>query len=1077
MRLTVFLRRGLRYYFRRHLLLALAAATATAAVAGSLTVGESVSASLRELALRRLCGFKQTLVTSALFRESLAEELTAAYPGATVFPLLHLRGFCRRPGEDLSLPEVEIYGVDAAFAARFFPSATGLRGRAVCGATLRKALGVSPGEPLILGFSASAQAARDARFSGAGRSATATARLAAAESAGACDAFSLRADAYAPRNVFVDLKFLQEQTSSGSNCNLLLIDGELPPEAAAQAARLEDYGLRVTTLPDGSLAVKDAGGLGLAPETVAALGRASGGSGVTEASFALAKTLGLVRDGERVRVPYSLCCALSGEGGPPRGEIWLNDWAEEELRPRQGDAVELVYLSRTADGTFSERKATLKYSARFGMAEAKRLGAAVPDYPGLAEASRAGEWEAPFPLDLSLIRPRDDEYWEKYRVAPKARVHPADLPELWGEAERSVGALLAPARAAAKLPQAAARELARSGAALRLSDARAEALLAARGSTDFPSLFLYLGGFLIISAGLAIRLLAALAVEERRRQLGLLASVGVPEREALGALFAELFAVCAAGVALGAPLGVAYAGAVVKMLAGGWAGAVAGFPVRLQFSWQTLIGGAGGALLVTAAALAAGLRGTRGLSPLELLRGAEENRQVWRVAGDGRIAAAAGALLALAAGCGGAAAAGLLPQTEGFFLCGLLLLAGLTALFFRGIAPRRSARPAVGAFGLARRRLACNRASAATVFCLAAGAGFTLAAVAAGRADYAASVSEALLVTTSLPVPADLATAAGRERAGFAGDAAELRGTEIFSLRRAAGENAGCLNLNRVREPAAVGLPAELACGAAGIFAGLPADRGRAAQAWERLDRIEPDGAIPVFADADSAEWILKKNVGETLELPVPGRAAPAWLRLAGLLHGGIFAGELLLAERNFRLLFEDAGYNEFLVAPGSAGARQTLLRGLAAYGPDARTAGEILNRYAQVQNAYLAAFQTLGGLGLLLGTAGMALVLLKRAAADVRELALLRAAGWSGAELFRLLCWENGLPLAAGLLAGAAGALAAMLPHFASETGAVNWAALAGVLGAALLCGAVSCAAGARLALRGCAAQALRRE
>jgi hypothetical protein len=40
--------------------------------------------------------------------------------------------------------------------------------------------------------------------------------------------------------------------------------------------------------------------------------------------------------------------------------------------------------------------------------------------PGITEARSIRAWDPPFPLDLRRIRPKDEDYWNRYRATPKA---------------------------------------------------------------------------------------------------------------------------------------------------------------------------------------------------------------------------------------------------------------------------------------------------------------------------------------------------------------------------------------------------------------------------------------------------------------------------------------------------------------------------------------------------------------------------------------------------------------------------------------------------------------------------------
>ena len=72
-----------------------------------------------------------------------------------------------------------------------------------------------------------------------------------------------------------------------------------------------------------------------------------------------------------------------------------------------------------------------------------------------------------------------------------------------------------------------------------------------------------------------------------------------------------------------------------------------------------------------------------------------------------------------------------------------------------------------------------------------------------------------------------------------------------------------------------------------------------------------------------------------------------------------------------------------------------TIEDALVDFGADATGTAERLAEFHRVENTYLSTFQTLGGLGLLLGTVGLATVLLRNVLERRRELALLGAVGY----------------------------------------------------------------------------------
>ena len=109
-------------------------------------------------------------------------------------------------------------------------------------------------------------------------------------------------------------------------------------------------------------------------------------------------------------------------------------------------------------------------------------------------------------------------------------------------------------------------------------------------------------------------------------------------------------------------------------------------------------------------------------------------------------------------------------------------------------------------------------------------------------------------------------------------------------------------------------------------------------------------------------------------------------------------------------------------------------------YGFVVEPAVDRLARFLSVQNTYLSTFQSLGALGLLLGTLGLAAAQVRSVVERRRELALLRSTGFRAARITRLVMTENALLVAGGLFVGAAAAALAVLPHWLLRNADVPW-------------------------------------
>jgi hypothetical protein len=306
-----------------------------------------------------------------------------------------------------------------------------------------------------------------------------------------------------------------------------------------------------------------------------------------------------------------------------------------------------------------------------------------------------------------------------------------------------------------------------------------------------------------------------------------------------------------------------------------------------------------------------------------------------------------------------------------------------------------------------------------------------------------------LLAWSVVPLHHDLATREGRD--ALALDAVLLEGSEVARFGARRGEDASCLNLYEPREPTVLGAtPAFIAEGRFSFQGSLAATAGERSNPWRLLERErEPDGTIPVVADATALAYVLHRRLGDTMPLGVTG----VRVRFVGALAPGLLQGELVTSERHFRAAFpQSTGAVFFLIdvpAERAPAVSEGLERALADFGFDASAAEARLRDLHRVENTYIATFQALGALGLVLGVAGLATVLARNALEQRGELALLRAVGFRARHLTRMVLAENAALVGAGFAAGAVSALVAIAPMLLDGRGAVPLRVVGGLLAA----------------------------
>ena len=1112
--------RALAFYWRSHLAVIAGVATAVAVLAGALLVGDSVRGSLRDLVLQRLGRTDRVVLAPGLFREALGTEIAAdphfAASFADAAPLIMMQGVVSAPDGGRRVSRVAIYGVDDRFWR--FHGVDGVSGPAPREAFVSRALaadlGAAAGNTVLLRVEKPTDIPIESlhgRKDDPGRTIRLTVRdvLDAAHGGD----FSLQPQQGNVRAIFVPLRRMQQDLEQTARVNAILVSdrGTPGPDALADILRrhvaLADYALKIRPLEaQNALAIETDAGMLDAPRAEA-----------IDHAAALSDTLPLpvmtylanaIRSHGRA-VPYSLVTAIDlnriapGTGTPWRQDnvdttgkppILLNDWTARDLGAKVGDPITLDYYVWVEPGHLETRSADFVVRAIVPLSGPAADRDFAPSYPGISDADTLGDWDPPFPIDLKKVRSVDEDYWKTYRTTAKAFVPYQTGAELWGTryGNRTSTRIL-PASAQTLDAVRARYEKALGGSldplalGFTIRPVRAAALRASSGSTDFGEYFVYFSFFLVVSALVLAALFFRLSVEQRAREVGLLRAVGYTTARVRRLFTAEGLLLALAGSVVGTAGAVGYAALMITGLRTWWSGAVGTRALTLHVSSMSLLTGAAGALVAAVLCIWWVLRGLSHLSERELLAGRVGGGTAQSRAGATGVIIAAVALLVIAAGLVGASLVGAIAQAEGFFGAGGAILgAGLCAV----VAVLRRPPHTVDGQGwrailrIGRRNVSARPGRSVLAIAVIASAAFIVIAVDAfRRADVDTADRRSgtggfpLLVELQLPLVHDPNSPDGREALGLT----DANDVSAVPFRVRPGEDASCLNLYQPVNPRLLGAPHSFV--EAGRFtfqsslASTDADR---ANPWRLLEQTQADGTIPVVVDANSMTYVLHKAIGDVM--PITDGDRMIRMKLVAALADSVLQGELVMADANFvRLFHEQQGYRFLLVDAPAADVAQvsaSIERVATDFGADAVLTKQRLDEFHAVENTYLSTFQTLGGLGLLLGTVGLAAVLLRNVLERRRELALLRAVGYQPAHLFGVVFAENAVLLVSGVGLGAVAAAVAIGPA-AMARGARLPISEGGLLllAAVLLAGLFSSWLATRLALRTPLVGALRTE
>ncbi len=805
-----------------------------------------------------------------------------------------------------------------------------------------------------------------------------------------------------------------------------------------------------------------------------------------------------------VEVPYSTVAAIQ-EKGPntpakspfdiPQGKLRLMQWPGTPFTAKAGDEVSLAYYSPDPNNHLELLSAKFQVETAESLKDEIHDPDLVPELPGVTDKLDMANWEnPPFPYNPRRVKASDEDYWKRYRTTPRVYLNLAEAQRLWGSRFGNLTSYqIITDVPVEELREALRKQLDANHGGFVFRPVREQAIRAGGGSQDFGVLFLAFSWFLIVAALLLVGLLIRLNIDRRAGEIGLLLATGWSHAKVRWLILAEGCVLVFVGAALGLAGAIGYAELLLRYLAANWPGDDSLNFLRLHIESVTLGLGFSGSALICMLTLWWSTRILMRLAPRALLAG--ETVQTVPSTEGSRWRSSLLVVLAFCGAVGLLSAGFFIHDTMGkslsFFGGGFFLLTALITLAWRNLtAPTHVSRPQPSLTLLGVRNAGRNAVRSVLTLGLLAAASFMIVAVQSfhKQTDDAffhrtgGSGGFQLFAESDVPIFQDLNQPKAREDLGFPEESAKLfEGVQFLPLRVQPGDDASCLNLYQPLKPRILGVsPTFIQRQAFHFASSLATSPDESANPWTLLDSPSNDGAIPAIIDKNSSDWILKVGLGQTFEVQ-DDAGKNVKLRVVGLLGESMFQSEVLVSEKNLLRLFpRQEGFQFVLVDTGkqpSMQVRQALERTLSEHGWVVRSPAERLQAYLAVENTYLSTFQALGGLGLLLGAVGLAVVLIRGVLERRGELALLRALGFESGQVAWLVLAENVYLMALGLGAGTLAATLAVIPYLAETGTVVVWSKLLLMLLGVVAVGFVSGLFAVQASLRTPVITALRRE
>ena len=1001
-----FIWKGIRHYRSAYWGVLAGAAVGAMVLLGALMAGDSVQQSLTKSAEWRTGKVAKIFAGGERFFRA---DLATRNGGSA---LLYLKGQVNF--EDRAEGQVQVMGVSDDFW-NFAPEETSVTlkdGEAAISGSLARALDLKEGDSAVVRLQKPGLLSRDAPLSGESESVSSLritiGKVLSDEEFGR---FSLAQTQVPPSSVFIPMERLQKVLKLEGKANALLLNKETLFDS--KNLSLADYGVSVVEVPGGVEVRSER--IFMEPRIAEKI---SGEPVLTYLVNTLATEVG--------ETPYSMVTAVTGESAsflpeqPGDEEVVINQWLADDLRAQVGDELTMDYFVVEDGSKLVEERAVFTVKAIIPMEGPAADQRWMPDFPGVADVKSARDWEPGLPLDLTRIRDKDDEYWEKFKGTPKAFVSYETGEKLWSNRWGKVTGIRVPGGEADTVSERVREIIEPSLAGMQLLDFSSEARESAKSPVDFGILFLSMSFFLILAAVALVAMLFRFNVEQRTEEGALLSAVGISSKKIARWRLGEAFLVVLCGALVGTVLAMGFSTMVLKVISSIWG---SGTNFELHLGGWTI---AKGILALVGLSLIAVWLTTRKQSKqsmsLRLNSGAEEEvgkKSKWAIG-----FLIFGGLLIL----GGIAMTFTVGPQGAFFLVGFgALIVGLAV--FRLKLAKVGKLASLSAEGVAKVNLSRRASRSLTVVGVLAAGVFLVLSVASFRKNGGQDWQEkksgaggfAWWVETTSPVnrPAD----ARGEVEWFGLDS-------LVPFRIGAGDDVDCFNLTASAQPRLLG-----------VDSGLLEGRFRTSDEWSVL---KGEG-VPAFVDETTMMWVLKKKVGDELRYQDEwGNEYP--VTIAGVVKDSIFQGSVIVDEARLLEKYPSMGGYQLFLAPGE-GDKELLQEETSDLGGKVTATRDRLAAFHEVENTYIAIFNVLGGLGIILGSLGVGIVTARNLVERKGEFETLKVLGISKGLRAAIVKREVREMVIWGLGIGLVSALIAVIPVLGGTVGFVDLAWMIGLV------------------------------
>jgi ABC-type antimicrobial peptide transport system permease subunit len=1149
------LKLALSFFLKKKRLTALTVAgliVGSAMVTGSLAVGDSMKHGVVEQVYANLGAVDEVIHSDGLFNEMIFDSVSAdpSVAAATdgLAPLLILGGSVRQGASGPVESSVNIVGYNGLFYSfGNFQTLDGgsltpevAPGEAIINQKLADALDASAGSSLRI-TTRSPEFSVESIYSNLAQQVSIDLSVLMVVKDGGMGRFSLSSGGTIAQNVFANLSYLQHAIGAPSYINTIVVsnigdDREGVKTSGDATSRLqiaidEAVGfrdLRFNIIASSYVRIENEN-VFFDERYVDAVGAMIGSvAGMENVSALTSYFVNNISFGA-VSIPYSTVTGLNPHadyafgaftdnitkspiiGGIGDDEIIITNYTAARLGAGVGDSVSLNYsvYTSTFRQVYRNVTFTVKHVADLtGMALDPDI---MPPFPGIRGKASCADWDPTWVSGdemRSQMSYEDLDYWLLYGGTPKAYITLDKAKQLWAN---DLGDITTIKVKGTNLPQLASDIGSRLNSTILGGDAgisvlpvKANGIESAEGVQLLTETFLSFGVVVMISGIILAVALVGMVMEGRKREIGVLKTLGMKRGQVTTTFAFEAFFVSLISAAVGILVGLLIAFLCIFLTNTFWSNIVEGTTVTLYFTMATIVLGFVAGFLVSFIAfvlsayqtsahlLAAAFldnvsrKKIRGLASTFIFLGVEAMALGLMFSEDASTQAAfilAGAALLLLSlpflTANKRWRAYIVPVTSIiliattvvysyatanasesvpfalYFVSGFAIIAALINMIYvslRGIASVLSrVFAALGANGGTLRIAFLSPARRAGKTCLAvslfAVVIFTYLGLSVNIQGQQANIDNMVIRQGAGYDVMGESSISLRFDLGNETDRAS-NGLAIFPANSSVvqfltyGQIGGsCSNLKKNLPPRLIGANESFTRDSLLRF---QAPAHAMWSIWNSLDYVMADGAIPAIGDSNTVVWILGKGVGDHITM-TDERGNEVQLVIVGITENSIFPGSVFISEDNINRLYPTtAEYRLFLFKTPDPPAMVSYLESrMQAYGMDGTLVEDLARGNLSVEWSYMGLFQALLLLGLLVGIFGLAVSSARAVEERKAEIGILRAIGFGRSMVMNSLLLESVYIATLGAIIGIVAGLLTSFLFFGRGTLLSNNAAI----------------------------------